>query len=629
MNWFRRLVRRFALRAAKYAGIPLRDPALVAMLGNQPTAAGVDVDEIAALNYSAVWAAVNCLASGVASLPPVPYRRVKGGHREAWEMPAWKLLLISPNPEMSPYTFHETLQAHALTWGNAYAELNREHPEEIATEATLLLPNQTEPMRDEETGELYYQFKALYAGERDRRIPWWKILHIPGPSFDGLKGYSVIQQARESIGLGVAAEKFGGSLFGRGCIPGGILELAPDAGMTEKAKKNLRESFELLHRGPDNAHRIAVLEDGHKFSPYTIPPEDAQYLQTRQFQVIEVARWFNVPPHKIRDLTHATFSNIEEQNLDFLQDSLRPWLVRREQEYARKLFGPVDQDEYFVRHDTHNLLMADINKRYDAYAKGRNGGWLTLNDILRREGMNPLPPDVGDCRLAPSTMKELGHADPIDPAALNAALTLAASLSPATPELIRAVLCGVVPQAGEDLINRLAVKIAAGWTPPAPPPAPAKRVKDAEGHEHAADGKFGSGGGGKTLSEKLPATHAELEKKADTAADTWVEKLKSLPAKIAGKAKETLNRKYEQLSNRYGSRMAKAIIGVGIVGIPIPAPGASLILAAPLLAAGELWRKWKGERAEEDGPDMEHVHTAAEEFWKETMKEWADEHADD
>jgi len=456
MGWLQKQVRKVAKRAAKYAGIPLRDPALVAMLGNQPTASGVDVDENTALNYSAVWAAVSVISSNVAALPPIPYEKRADGNYEAEGTPAHKLLLTSPNEEMTPYVFHETITAHALIWGNGYAETDKEAPEDIATEANIIQPNQVEPMRDEATGEIYYQFTALYAAEEDRRIPWWKVVHIPGLGFDGMKGYPTVQQARESIGLGVAAEKFGGAFFGRGCTLGGILESPEELEMTDRARKNLRESFELLHRGPDNSHRIAILEQGMKYNPIGVPPETAQFLETRLFQIVEVARWFNIPPHLLRDLTHATFSNIEQQGIEFFAITLRPWLIRWAQEYRRKLFGRPDQMRYFVCHDPHNIQMMETNSRYDAYAKGRNGGWLTLNQILKREGQNPLPPEIGDARLAPSTMKVLGaRGEPVNPDDVKKAMDLLSAMSPIFPQDAEQLLLAMVPGISGDALKAL------------------------------------------------------------------------------------------------------------------------------------------------------------------------------
>lgn len=456
MGWMQRQVRRFVKRAAKYAGIPLRDPALVAMLGNQPASSGVDVDQDTALNYSALWAAVNVIASNVAALPAIPYEIRKDGHYEAVNTPAHRFLLTAPNDEMTPYTFTETVQAHAMTWGNGYAELERDDPREPAYGANVLLPNQVSPSRDEDTGEIYYQFTAIYSGEEDRRIPWWKVLHIPGLGFDGLRGYDVIDRARESLGLGMAAEKFGGAFFGRGCTLGGILEAPEELEMTEKAKKNLRESFELLHRGPDNSHRVAILEQGIKYQSLGVPPETAQFLETRKFQTIEIARWFNIPPHLLRDLDHATFSNIEQQGIEFFAITLRPWLLRWQQEYRRKLFGLPDQTRFFVCHDPHNLQMMDANSRFDVYAKGRNMGVYTLNNILKKEGMNPLPSEIGDTRLAPSTMKVLGaRGEPINPDDVKKALDLLSALSPIFPDDAKKLLLAMVPGIAGDALDAL------------------------------------------------------------------------------------------------------------------------------------------------------------------------------
>lgn len=454
MGWWQKQIGKLARRAAKYAGIPLRDPALVAMLGQQPSSAGVDVDEFVALNYSFVWAATQVISSNVAALPPIPYEIRADGHYEAVDCPAYRMLLLSPNPEMTPYVFHETLQAHAMNWGNAYARLDRVSPDQMPSAMWPIPPNQIEPDRDETTGEVCYRFKAMYAGERDEILPWWQVLHIPGLGFDGLRGYNVIDMARESIGLGIASETYGGAFFGRGCTLGGILEAPEESELSDQAKKNLRESFELLHRGPDNSHRIAILEQGWRFNPTSMPPDTAQFLQTRAFQGVEVARWYNIPPHLLRDLDRATFSNVEQQSIEFFSITLRPWLLRWAQEYRRKLFGLPDQGRYFVKHDPHNVQMMDATSRFGVYAAGRNMGVYTLNDILKKEGMNPLPPEIGDVRLAPSTMKTL-TSEPLDPACVTAAMNVLASLGDVDPNDAKTLLCSMIPNAPADVIDTL------------------------------------------------------------------------------------------------------------------------------------------------------------------------------
>jgi HK97 family phage portal protein len=397
---FRWLAEKIAYRAAKFAGIPLRDPALVKMLGGQPTESGVDIDERLALNISAVWQAVNIISGPLASLPLYVYEKTAPGTKRVAEgHPAHQLLHVSPNDEMTPIVFHETLQAHALTWGNGYARIEWEG--DVPREIVPLMPDQIEPDRGPD-GELYYRFVAKYEDEKNEDIPADEMIHIPGLGFTGRQGYSVIGMARESLGLTAASERYGASLFGRGAVPGGVLET--ENSLEERARKNLRESWELMHRGPQNEHRVAILDEGIKFRSIGLPPEDSQFLQTRGFQVVEVARWFNVPPHMLRDLSQATFSNIEHQGLDFLIYTLGPWLMRWRQEYTRKLFRGPDRRRYGVAHDVKSLLQTDTQGRYTAYATGRNNGFLTLNDILRSENMNTISDGTGDQRIMPANM---------------------------------------------------------------------------------------------------------------------------------------------------------------------------------------------------------------------------------
>jgi HK97 family phage portal protein len=422
MKW---LAEKIAYRAAKFAGIPLRDPALVQLLGGKPTEAGVEIDEHSALNISAVWQAVNLISGTRASLPVYVYeQQTPTRRRVAHDQPEYNLVHKSPNEEMTPFVFHETLQAHALTWGNGYGRI--EWSGDVPTEIIPLMPDQVQPDRRED-GSLFYQFKAKYDDEQDEELEPREVIHIPGLGFNGRQGYPVVGFARESLGLMSAAEKFGASLFGRGTIPGGVLET--EVGLEETAKKNLRESWELLHRGPQNSHRIAILDEGMTFKPIGLPPEDAQFLQTRQFQVVEIARWFNVPPHMLRDLSQATFSNIEHQGLDFLIYTLLPWLIRWQQEYTRKLFPGKKSNRFGIAHDVKALLQTDTAGRYNAYAVGRNNGFLTLNDILRSENMNTIEDETGDQRIMPANMvvlqpdtgDEVAPKDGIEKTAMNGA----------------------------------------------------------------------------------------------------------------------------------------------------------------------------------------------------------------
>lgn len=497
--------RRMALRAAKYAGIPLRDPALVALLGHQPSASGIDVDESTAMNYSAVFQAVNIISQSIATLPIEMYRRGQVGEVEK-NHPLSHLLRVCPNYEMTSVVFHETLQAHLLTWGNAYARIEREkdnNPDSPIVAIWPMMPNQVEPDRRNDNGELFYRFKAMYPGEHDEDIPTWKMIHVPGLGFDGIRGYSVIQMAREGIGLGLATERCGAAFFGRGARPGGVLEHPGE--LTPEAQKNIRESWELLHRGPDNAHRIAILEEGMQWKPTAIPNDDAQFLQTRQFQIVEVARWFNIPPHLLRDLSQATFSNIEHQGIDFLTYTLRPWLVKWVQEYARKLLRRKEQDQYYFGHVVSALLQTDTTARYAAYQSGRNTGFLKLNDILRAENRPLLPDDIGETVIQPVNMQVAGREPP--PPAFDAAKVSTAAQLIAQLGIEGTAAENVIKEAGPQLTDETVREIAQAAVKVKPQPAQPQprdlRVVDDNGANHDASGKFGTGSGsGKKINVK-------------------------------------------------------------------------------------------------------------------------------
>jgi HK97 family phage portal protein len=397
------------LRSFWIGEIPSRDPVLAQYFGGRAVSSGVPVSEWTALNYSAFWAAVQSISGTVASLPLFPYKRLANGGKERYlTSRLYRLLHDEFNPEMTAMVARETMQAHCLTWGNAYAEIERnQNGEPIAL--WPLRPDYVKPERAA-NGEIVYRVKP--PSGRDALVPYEDMLHIPGLGYDGLMGYSVIHKAREAIGLGLATERFGALFFGNGGWPG-IIAQHPGKLSTE-AHKRLTESLNEAVQGP-KAHSLIVTEEGIKVEKVGIPPDDAQFLATRQFQVTEMARWFNMPPHKLRDLTHATFSNIEEQNIDWVVDTLRPWLVRWEQELNRKLIRPLERNLQFTEHLVDGLLRGNTTARYAAYAVGRQWGWLSADDIRELENMNPLPDGQGDIYLVPLNMQ------PADMAEANAA----------------------------------------------------------------------------------------------------------------------------------------------------------------------------------------------------------------
>lgn len=377
------------------------DPALARLFGGTPPAAGVSVTEHTALNLSAVWQAVTIIAGSIASLPLILYKRRQDGGKERFlDHPTYRLLHDEPNPDMSAMVWRETWLAHVLTWGNGYSEIERD---QAGRPVALwpLTPDRVTPYRDPPTGRLLYRV----LNEEDRgyvTVPPEDMLHLPGLGFDGVCGYSVVRHAREGISLGLGVEQYAAKFFGNGALFGIALE--HPMRLSKEAQERLKATWIENHGSVTNAHGVAVLEEGMKANKLSIPPDDAQFLQTRRFQVIEISRWFNLPPHKLRDLEHATFSNIEQQSIEFVTDSLRPWMVRIEQECNRKLVRPLERRIQYVEHLVDGLLRGDIQSRYSAYAVGRQWGWLSGDDVREKENMNPLPNGQGQIYLAPMNM---------------------------------------------------------------------------------------------------------------------------------------------------------------------------------------------------------------------------------
>ena len=305
--------------------------------------------------------------------------------------------------------FRETMQAHLVTWGNAYAykvydgagrliELWPLRPDKI-TSARL-----TESIRTEfgtkQPGELVYVY-TLPDGEQ-RIFPRESVWHIPGLGFDGVVGYSVITMARQSIGLSLATEEFGARWFGAGGRPAGVL--SHPGQLSDAARERIRADWYRMHSGLERSHRIAILEEGVQWQQIGIPPEDSQFLQTRKFQVTEIARWFNLPPHILKDLDRSTNNNLEQQSIELVVYSFRPWFVRWEQSIKLQLLPQSEWDTYFAEFLVEGLLRGDIESRYRAYAMARQWGWMSANDVRELENMNPLPGNAGDIYLVPMNM---------------------------------------------------------------------------------------------------------------------------------------------------------------------------------------------------------------------------------
>ena len=359
------------------------------------TTAGKTVTERSAMQMTAVYSCVRILAEAVAGLPLHLYKYTDGGGKEkALDHPLYRLLHDEPNPEMSSFVFRETLMTHLLLWGNAYAQVIRNGKGEVIA-LYPLMPNKMSVDRDE-NGRLYYTYyrgsdEAIKNKDFAVTLQPSDVLHIPGLGFDGLVGYSPIAMAKNAIGMAIACEEYGAKFFANGAAPGGVLEHPG----TIKDPQRVRESWQSTFGGSGNANKIAVLEEGMKYTPIGISPEQAQFLETRKFQINEIARIFRVPPHMVGDLEKSSFSNIEQQSLEFVKYTLDPWVIRWEQSIMRTLLSQEEKVQYFVKFNLEGLLRGDYQSRMNGYAIGRQNGWMSANDIRELENHDCIPAEEG------------------------------------------------------------------------------------------------------------------------------------------------------------------------------------------------------------------------------------------
>ena len=372
---------------------------------------GKPVNERSAMQMTAVYACVRILSEAIASLPVHLHQyRGDGSKEKAISHPLYRLLHDEPNPEMTSFVFRETLMTHLLLWGNAYAQIIRNGKGEVVA-LYPLMPNRMTVDRDE-MGHLYYQYQM-----QDSDTPTSKsgtvilksmdVLHVPGLGFDGLVGYSPIAMAKNAIGMAIACEEYGAKFFANGATPGGILEHPG----TVKDPARVRDSWNAAFGGSSNANKVAVLEEGMKYTPISISPNEAQFLETRKFQIDEIARIFRVPPHMVVDLEKSSFSNIEQQSLEFVKYTLEPWIVRWEQAINRVLLTEKEKAAFFVKFNVDGLLRGDYQSRMNGYATARQNGWMSANDIRELENLDRIPPELGgDLYLINGNMTKLEDA---------------------------------------------------------------------------------------------------------------------------------------------------------------------------------------------------------------------------
>ncbi|WP_112384673.1 phage portal protein [Streptococcus intermedius] len=375
------------------------------------TTSGKTVNERTALQTTAVYACVRILSETIASLPLHVYRYTEGGKEKDTKHALYTLLHDEPNPDMTSFVFRETLMSHLLIWGNAYAQILRDHSGQVIG-LYPLLPDQMSVHRSEK-GKLFYVYNRYEEDNPNFQemgsivLSQEEVLHIPGLGFDGLIGYSPIALAKNAVGMTLACEEYGASFFGNGANPGGVLE---HPGILKDPGK-VRDSWNAVYQGTRNAHKVAVLEEGMSYKQIGIPPEEAQFLETRKFQINEIARLFRIPPHMVGDLEKSSFSNIEQQSLEFVKYTLDPWVVRFEQALKKSLLLPEEKKTHFIKFNVDGLLRGDYQSRMNGYAIGRQNGWLSTNDIRELEELNPIPPEEGgDLYLINGNMTKLKDA---------------------------------------------------------------------------------------------------------------------------------------------------------------------------------------------------------------------------
>lgn len=374
-----------------------------------PALSGVQVNKTTALQYGAFFAACKILSDVVSTLPFNVYERLPDeGKKVARQHPVHQLLHLRPNPEMTAASFRSTMQLNLSMFGDAVAEIERNqrgqpmnlwpiHPDNIDL---MRLPDRS----------LIYEVKG--PDTRQGFLAPRDVIHVVDLSTDGRVGLSTILNAREAIGAGLAAEQFGARWFGQGSQLGGIIE--HPAELDETSEKNLRAWLDANHKGLEQAHRILLLQQGMKYQASAVPPKAAQLIETRRENVNEMARWKTVPPHKLAEMTRSTFSNIEEQEIEFVVYTIRHLLVRWEQEINWKLFGEAERETFFAEHVIDGLLRGNVKDRWESYSKGFQIGGFSVNDILKLENRNTIGPD-GDVRYRPSALTPVGE-EPAVPA---------------------------------------------------------------------------------------------------------------------------------------------------------------------------------------------------------------------
>lgn len=380
--------------AVNVAGVSYED-ALASFSGAALSGSGVSVSRETAMLIPAVLASVRILADTLAALPFNIYKKDGNSVSLAFDHPLQKVLSLKPNYMMTSFVWRQMMMGTALTSGNHYSVIARN----LKGEPAFFIPVESEYVTTyKRDGRKYHKIQT------SNGIEIWDdedVLHIPGFGFDGIKGLSAIKNfARECLGQVQATQSHTSAYFKDGASVGSVLET--EQKLTPERQKEILDSFKANFVGVKNAKKTALLVDGFKFKGVTVSNEDAQLIETMKFQISDIARIFGVPPHLIGDLEKATFSNIEQQGINFVQYSLLSWVKRIEQEFNSKLFPNGD---YFVRFNLDGLLRGDFASRMTGYASGLNAGIYTINEVRGLENLNPIK--GGDTLRVPLNMARI------------------------------------------------------------------------------------------------------------------------------------------------------------------------------------------------------------------------------
>ena len=363
------------------------------MFDGSASKTGIAITEDSAMRLSAVFGAVRVISETIASLPWMVKQDIEGSTRNASAHPI-NQLIHSPNGMMTDFNFRESCQAHLCLHGNAYIAIKRNE----AGQPVSLIPVHPDRVKV----KVYKDEKFYTIDDGKETFDDTEMIHIVGLSFDGIVGKSVIEAARESIGLGLAADQFGGAFFGNGANVNTVL--THPGRLSDEAYKRLMASWQRRYAGLDNAHKTAILEEGMNLQKVSISPSESQFLETRQFGVVDIARFFRIPLAYLGSLENSsTRANIEEQGIQFQRNTILPWVKRWEAEFNRKLFP--NGNDYYIRFNMDGLLRGDISSRYSSYATARQWGWLSVNDIRKFEGLDNI--DNGDTYLQPLNMVDV------------------------------------------------------------------------------------------------------------------------------------------------------------------------------------------------------------------------------